>query len=125
MRTPSTTVYKRGEIVLLPFPYTDQSGSKRRPAIIFSTDAYNLRRADLIVAPITSNVAGRQPDDTLIYDWAAAGLLRPSVVKGILGTVEQTLVLRKLGSLTAADLQQVEQTIGATIGFSVAAPPLP
>ena len=38
------TTYKRGEIVLLPFPYTDQSGLKRRPALILSTTACNTRR---------------------------------------------------------------------------------
>jgi mRNA interferase MazF len=123
MRTPSTTAFKRGAIVLLPFPYTDQSGTKRRPALILSTDAYNLRRTDLIVAPITSNLAGRQPDDTVLSDWAAAGLLKPSAVKGILGTVEQTLVLRPLGRLSAADLQQVEQTFAAALGLPVVLPP--
>jgi mRNA interferase MazF len=87
MRTPSTTIYERGEIVLLPFPYTDQSGVKRRPALILSADTYNLRRTDLIVAPITSNVTGRQPDDTLLHDWASAGLPKPSVAQGLLRTV--------------------------------------
>jgi mRNA-degrading endonuclease toxin of MazEF toxin-antitoxin module len=58
------TPYKRGTIVLLPFPYTDQSGSKRRPALILSTDAYNTRRADIIVAPITGNMSTGQADDT-------------------------------------------------------------
>jgi hypothetical protein len=32
----------RGDVVLLPFPFSDQSGSKRRPALILSIDAYNL-----------------------------------------------------------------------------------
>ena len=45
--------YKRGDIVVLPFPYTDQSGSKRRPELVLSTDAYNARRADIIVAHVT------------------------------------------------------------------------
>jgi mRNA interferase MazF len=119
MRTPPTTTYKRGDIVLLPFPYTDQTGSKRRPAVILSTDAYNLRRWDIIVAPITSNVAGGQPDDTLIHDWAAAGLLSPSIVKGVLGTVEQSLVLRKLGTLSAADLREVERTMAGALGLPI------
>jgi mRNA interferase MazF len=82
-----------------------------------------MRRADLIVAPITSNVAGRQPDDTVLSDWAAAGLLKPSVVKGILGTVEQTLVLRRLGQLSTGDLRQVEQAFGIALGLPAAASP--
>jgi mRNA interferase MazF len=48
MRTPSTTSYKRGEVVLLPFPFTDLSTIKRRPAVVLSTDTYNSRRVDII-----------------------------------------------------------------------------
>ncbi len=110
--------YKRGDVVLLPFPYTDQSGSKRRPALIISSDAYNIRRADIIVAPITGNIATGQADDKAITDWSAAGLLKPSVVKGILGTVQQTLVVRLLGKLSAADLRRVGQTIANMLDFT-------
>jgi mRNA interferase MazF len=114
MRTPSTIIYKRGEVVL-PFPYTDHSGFKRRPAVILSANAYNLRRDDLIVAPITSNVIGRQPDDTLLSNWSAAGLVKPSVVKGILGSIEQRLVLRKMGTLSASDLKRAERMFAAIL----------
>jgi len=109
--------------VLLPFPYTDQSGTKRRPVLILSTDDYNLRRTDLIVAPITSNVTGGQPDDRVLNDWTAAGLLKPSAVKAVLGTVEQRLVVRRLGRLSAADLHQVELTIGTALGLTAPTSP--
>ncbi len=113
--------YKRGDVVVLPFPYTDQSGAKRRPALILSTDAYNTRRADIIVAPITGNLATGQADDTLLTDWATAGLLKPSVVKGILGTVQQTLIVRVMGTLSAADLQKVQHTFATALGLAVVA----
>ncbi len=111
------TNYKRGDVLLLPFPFTDLSTTKRRPAVVLSTDAYNMRQVDLIVAPITSDVAHRQPDDCVLNDWAAAGLVKPSVVKAVIGTIEQTQVLRKLGSLSTADLRRVEQAIAAAIGL--------
>ncbi len=119
------TTYKRGDVVLPPFPYTDQSGSKRRPALILSTDAYNTRRADIIVAPITSNLSTGQADDTPLTNWASAGLLKPSVVKGILGTVEQTLVIRVMGTLSTSDLQKVEQTFANALGLAVIATTTP
>jgi len=119
------TTYKRGEVVLLPFPFTDLTGTKRRPALILSTTAYNTRRADLIIAPITSNLSTGQPDDIQLIDWAAAGLLKPSVVKGILGTVEQTLVLRILGTVTAADLQRTEQAFANALGLPTGATTMP
>ena len=119
------TTYKRGTVVLLPFPYTDQSGLKRRPALILSTDTYNAHRGDIIVAPITGNTSTGQPDDTSLTDWAEARLLKPSVVKGILGTVEQTLVVRILGTLSAADLQKVEQAFARALGLAISQLKLP
>ncbi len=74
--------FKRSDVVLLRFPYTDKSGSKRRSALVLSSDAYNMERADIIVAPITGNLATGQADDTALSDWSSAGALKPSVVKG-------------------------------------------
>jgi len=48
-----------GEVVLVPFPFTDQSGAKKRPAVIVSSNHYNASRRDLIIMAITSQV--RQP----------------------------------------------------------------
>ncbi len=88
--------------------------------MILSTDEYNTRRADIIVAPITSNLGTGQADDTVLTDWKASGLVKPSVVKGILGTVQQTLVIRVMGTLSAADLQKVEETFAKALAFVVA-----
>jgi mRNA interferase MazF len=117
------TLYKRGEVVLLPFPYTDQAGSKRRPALILSTDIYNNSRSDVIVAPITSNLSGRLPNDTLLVDWASAGLLKPSVVKAVLGTIEQSLIVRIMGQLSLTDLLNVERSLANALGLVVASSP--
>ena len=113
------TTYKRVEVVLLPFPFTDQTGSKRRPAVILSCDAYNRRRSDVIVAPITSNLGTGQVDDTHITDWAVAGLLKPSVVKGVLGSVQQSLIIRTLGTLSNSDIQNVEQHFAEILNLKV------
>lgn len=52
--------YKQGEIVLVPFPYSDLSGSKRRPVLIVSNDVYNASFPDCVVAVITSKTT--KPD---------------------------------------------------------------
>jgi mRNA interferase MazF len=111
------TAYERGDVVLLPFPFTDQSGTKRRPAVILSMAEYNSRRFEVIVAPITGNVATGQPDDTRLLDWSAAGLLKPSVVKGILGTVDKRLIVRALGKLTPSDVRSIEGAFAEILGF--------
>ena len=53
---PSTTHYKRGDVVLVPFPFTDLSSAKHRPALVISADALNSMRDDVLVAAITSQV---------------------------------------------------------------------
>ncbi|MGH9632733.1 MAG: type II toxin-antitoxin system PemK/MazF family toxin [Bryobacteraceae bacterium] len=89
-----------GDIVLVPFPFTDQSASKRRPAVVVSSEAYHRARIDLIVMPITSQVRSSTGfGEVLVQDWKAAGLLKPSVIKPVITTIEQSLVLRKLGRL--------------------------
>lgn len=45
-----------GDVVLVPFPFTDQSGGKKRPAVIVSSSDYNANRRDLIIMAITSQV---------------------------------------------------------------------
>lgn len=46
--------YKQGEIVLVPFPFTDQTASKLRPALVISGSAYN-KSSDVVLVQITSN----------------------------------------------------------------------
>jgi mRNA interferase MazF len=106
-----------GDVVLVPFPFTDQSGAKKRPAVIVSSSGYNAGRRDLIIMAITSQV--RTPlgfGEALVADWQAAGLIKPSVLKPVVTTIEQGLVVRTLGALSAADLRSLRETIAQVIG---------
>jgi mRNA interferase MazF len=102
----STMIYKQGDVLLVPFPYTDQSAVKRRPAVVLSGESYNRLHPDIILAPITSQLTNKS-DEALLSNWQAAGLLKPSVVKPILSSFDATLVQRRLGRLAADDLQAV------------------
>lgn len=51
---PPTTRFEFGDIVLAPFPFTDQSGSKKRPAVIASSAAYQQARRDVLIMAVTS-----------------------------------------------------------------------
>jgi len=53
---PFTTNFKRGDIVLVPFPFTDLSSAKQRPALVVSSDALNAASEDVLVAAITSQI---------------------------------------------------------------------
>lgn len=101
----------------MPFPFTDQSGAKKRPAVVVSSSGYQAGRRDVIIMAITSQV--RQPfgfGEALINDWQAAGLIKPSVLKPVLATIEQGLVVRAMGTLSAADLRALRDTIAQVIG---------
>ena len=101
----------RGDVVLVGFVFSDESGRKVRPALVITSSAYHRARREVILAAITSNVRRRLFADHLVADWKAAGLLFPSLVTGIVRTVKQTMIERKLGSLTTADLQAVEREL--------------
>jgi len=102
------TAFNRGDVVLVGFVFADESGRKLRPAVVLSTRAYQRGRQGVIVAAITSNVRRRLFGDHLIADWKKAGLLFPSVTTGILRTIKQTMIDRRLGAMTMPDLDSVE-----------------
>lgn len=114
------TGYRRGDVILVDIAFSGAEGKKRRPAVVMSTDAFNLAGIKLIVAAITSNISPPfRPGDTLIHDWGDAGLLKPSAVRGVLATVDKADIARTLGTLSANDLRQVEKGISGIIGFIV------
>ena len=69
---PSTTVYRQGNIVLVSFPFTDLTSSKRRPALIISPDSFNAAGEGLVLAAITSHIAD-DPNAIQLAGAAAAG----------------------------------------------------
>ena len=112
-----TTSYSFGDIVLVPFPFTDLSATKRRPAVVVSSAAYHDARPDLIIMAVTSQArpAGAV-GEFQIKDWKGAGLIKPSVVKPVLATIEASLVLRRLGRLKTEEQQTLRKTIGTIVG---------
>ena len=106
-----------GDVVLVPFPFTDQLGAKKRPAVIVSNSGYHASRRDLIIMAITSQVRKSLGfGEALVADWSAAGLIKPSVLKPVFTTIEQGLVVRTMGTLSATDLRTLRETIGQVIG---------
>ncbi|HEY0320235.1 MAG TPA: type II toxin-antitoxin system PemK/MazF family toxin [Pyrinomonadaceae bacterium] len=111
------TSYNFGDIVLIPFPFTDQRGNKKRPAVIVSSTAYNAARFDLILMAITSQIKSATTiGETIITEWQKAGLLKPSAIKPVLATVEKQLVLRRLGQLEKPDRATLQQALRIIIG---------
>jgi len=84
-----------GDVLLVPFPFTDQSAIKKRPAIVVSADSYTQRHKDVVLIAVTSRLsAASYPNNLAIQRWQQAGLLRPSVIKPIVTTLQSNLLLK-------------------------------
>jgi len=107
-----------GDVVLVPFPFTDQTGAKKRPAVVVSSSAYNTGRRDIVIAAITSQVRRPLPfGETMVTDWQSAGLVKASVIKQpVFATIEQGLVIRTLGKLAAADAKPLNKLLAQLLG---------
>lgn len=105
---PRTTNYRRGDVVLVEFVFSEGTTDKRRPAIVLSSQAYHQGRQEAIIAPVTSNADRVLFGDHPIKNWKTAGLLYPSVVAGIIRTIKQLAIERKLGRLSSPDLTGVD-----------------
>lgn len=110
--------YSRYDIVKVPFPFTDRQASKTRPALVLSDDkAFNSRIGHSVMAMITSAKHSDWPLDTPIENLMAAGLPAPSVIRLKLFTLDNRLILAKLGQLASTDQIVVEQHL-KTLLFS-------
>lgn len=115
---------KRGDVVVVDFPYSDQTGSKLRPALVVQADSLNAKLDDTIVALITSSKRRMVGSATqLVIDISTAdgqrtGLRMNSVVQcENLVTREQALMRRKLGDLSPMLMQAIDDCLRAALGL--------
>ena len=96
--------FEFGDVVLVPFP--DQPGGIKEAAHRHSQQRrlHNRTKRDVVVMAITSQF---RPSSALgegwLSEWQAAGLLKPSAIKPVFATLEQSLIIRQFGTLAAAD----------------------
>lgn len=104
--------FRRGDVVLIPFPYTDLSASKTRPTVIVSSDIYHAARSELLLAYVSSQVSQANPTtDHVLADWKAAGLPKPSFVRPKVAAVESSLIVRRIGALSGRDMLAVDRCL--------------
>ena len=111
------TRYSFGDVVLVPFPFTDQTTTKQRPAVVVSSDAYQQERPDLILMAITSQTRPvATVGEVAVQEWKQAGLLKPSVLKPLLTTIQRSLLRKQLGALGADDRRALRDALDAILG---------
>ncbi|HUY12051.1 MAG TPA: type II toxin-antitoxin system PemK/MazF family toxin [Terriglobia bacterium] len=116
----STSSIFRGDVVLVPFPFTDLAGSALRPAFVVSPTPIG---QDVILAAISSVVRGDSyPTDCLVpsahAEFANTGLRVTSVVRlHKLVTVEEGVVVRRLGRFGPRLSAEVDRLLRVALGL--------
>lgn len=104
-----------GSIVLVPFPFTDLSSSKVRPALVVSSSS---RSSDLILCFITSRLDSRDAHQLLLEPIKQNGLKVASAVRfNKIATLERSVILGSIGSLDAAFLRRHQKKFHSVFGF--------
>ena len=115
---------RRGDVVLLDYPFSTGVGSKVRPALVVQGDRDNARLSNTIVALITRTIhrAGDVETQLLVDittpDGMATGLRATSAVNcSNLFTVNEVLIHKKIGMLPAGAMTQVNECLRKALGI--------
>ena len=103
-------ICKPGDVAVVPFPFSEQPGTKRRPALVLSGRSFN-KAGHTILAMITTKGHAPWPGDVAIEDLEAAGLTQPCKVRLKLFTLDNRLILRHAGIFTESDHQAARQSL--------------
>ncbi len=119
---PSTTTFRRGQVIVVNVPFSDRSGTKPRPGLVISTEAFHARLPDLVVCPISSQPRFYRrpgPGDCPLRDWRATGLRHPSTVRiSKILAVDKSIIKRAVGSLSPPDLARVAVAVRQALGLN-------
>lgn len=103
-------ICNRWSVVVVPFPFSDKPGTKRRPALVLSNEIFN-QHGHSILAMITTKQHYPWPGDCDIIDIASAGLKVPCIVRLKIFTLDNRLILRNIGRLTREDAEKVGEAL--------------
>jgi mRNA interferase MazF len=115
---------KRGDVVVVEFPFVDGTRGKNRPALVLQNDRDNRRLANTVVAMITGNTRHADEPTQVLVDPSvgegiASGLHGPSAGKcGNLFTIRQQDVVRKIGTLPDVLQASVDSALKKALGLS-------
>jgi len=119
-RSPQA-VLKRGDVVLVPFPFTDLTTEKLRPAVIVSVDP---QRIDVIIAFISSVVSPEDLAETDYVlrqddaDFLKTGLKKTSTFRmRKLLTIERSRIIRRLGRVSPAIQKELDKRLRRAVGL--------
>jgi len=96
---------KKGSIILIPFPFSDLSGSKIRPAVVLNNSG-----VDITICFISSQLKWKIDCDVFVFPSVNNGLKVPSLIRiGKIETIDSALVLGLLGELSNAEIAELDR----------------
>lgn len=110
-----SAIYDPWDVVVVPFPFVERFGAKRRPALVLSDAGFN-STGNTVLAMITTAPAGEWPSDVRLSDLEVAGLSSPCVVRFKLFTLDNRLLVRRAGELSARDHAAVKRSLKKVLG---------
>ncbi|MBI2026926.1 MAG: type II toxin-antitoxin system PemK/MazF family toxin [Deltaproteobacteria bacterium] len=111
-----TKDFKQYTVVSIPFPFTDKSETKHRPALILSSAVeFNKKIGHSVMAMITSAKNSPWPLDVEISDLKCTGLPAPSIIRMKLFTMDHRLITKHMGVLSKIDQIKVNQSLSKLI----------
>ncbi|HVO49513.1 MAG TPA: type II toxin-antitoxin system PemK/MazF family toxin [Thermoanaerobaculia bacterium] len=102
------------DVVVVPFPFSERPGTKRRPALVLSRSVFN-KAGHSVLAMITTRARRPWPADVEITNFGQAGLHLPCIVRLKLFTLDNRLLLKRIGTLAAADRREVTSAVRAAL----------
>lgn len=128
--TSKPPVYRKGDVVLVAFPYTTDEGltqTKRRPAVIISNDNNNARLDDVLLVPLTSNITRGTREPTQVFvemnsaEGRSGGIRLDSVIDcTVIATIPKTLLVSKIGTFPNEVMEHVDMCL--MIALSIGRP---
>jgi mRNA interferase MazF len=106
--------YYKNDIILVRYPFSDLSNSKVRPAVVVSTPHIS---QDIMITPLTSKTGSLLEGEFILSGWSVAGLNVATAIKRGLYTVHESLVVKVIGKLTEADIEQLDHSLQSWLGL--------
>lgn len=105
----------KGDIVLIPFPFTDLTGNKNRPAVVLMES-----ENDVTVCFVTTQLKWQEEFDVTVLPAASNGLKKPSLIRlSKLATIDKELIIGRLGALDEQYLYTVNKNLISLLKLSV------
>ncbi len=108
---------KQRDFLLVPFPFSDQSGQKVRPVIVISNDQFNASSEDILVVGVTSRISKDHYTILLSQSNFEEGILRESCcikVENLL-KIDKKLVIKTVGRITTATFEELVRILRSII----------